>query len=106
MFGRRIARGLAAATLPLAIAVQSVLAIGSVPLDGATPAPGEASRQSIDPGFAITVDGLPDPGFVAVFEDRSNDTGFIVGRDTLAPAPSPTPPPTIPATPAITLGAP
>jgi hypothetical protein len=104
MAGKRFAGTIAAITIPLALAVQSVLAIGDAAPSAATPeAPSRGG--SIDPGFIVRVDGDVDSGFVVAWEDRSNDTGFIVGPGQLdaVPAPSPTPVPGTP--PATTLDA-
>lgn len=103
MIDRRIARGMAAATLPLALAVQSVLAIGGTPPIDATPEAPER-RTSIDPGFAVVAGGDVDPGFGVAWEDTSNDAGFLVIPGT--PAPSPTPATATPPARVVTLGAP
>jgi hypothetical protein len=101
MVGRRIVRGIVAASLPLALTVQSVLALGD-----ATPAP-STSIGTIDPGFIARAGGDVDPGFSIRWEDRSNDTGFtVVGPGATPPSPCTTPLPTTPAPPVITLGAP
>jgi hypothetical protein len=108
MIGKRWSWAIAGAIVPLALAVQSVLAVGDVPPERATPEPTERSG-SIDPGFAVRAGENVDPGFVVVVEDRSNDTGFIVipgtpSRGTASPTPAlaPATPPAI----ASTLGAP
>jgi hypothetical protein len=95
---RRHLRWLPAAMLPVALAVQPVLALGDTPAPGATPEAPER-RESIDPGFAVKIDGDVDPGFVVRWGDTSNDAGFVVG-------PAPTPPAGTPAPKVITLGAP
>lgn len=100
MAGKRFAGTMAAVTIPLALAVQSVLAIGDAPPAAATPeAP--ARGGSIDPGFIVRFDGDVDPGFIVAWEDRANDTGFIVGPGQLDPVPIPSPTP-IPGTPPAT----
>lgn len=107
MIGKRRSCAIAGAILPLALAIQTVLALGDVPPIDATPEPAQEPRRSIDPGFAVVVGGDVDPGFVVVFEDRSHDTGFLapaVGAPT--PAPSPTPSSAPPTSPAIVLRGP
>lgn len=107
MATRRWAGATAAVTIPLALAVQSVLALGSVqPVDATPEAP--ERREAVDPGFVVRFDGDVDPGFIVEFEDRSNDTGFTVvpGAPQPAPSPSPSPASSTPPAPVITLGAP
>jgi hypothetical protein len=106
MVGRRIVRGIVAASLPLALTVHSVLALGDATPADATPAP-STSIGTIDPGFIARAGGDVDPGFSIRWEDRSNDTGFtVVGPGATPPSPCTTPLPTTPAPPVITLGAP
>jgi hypothetical protein len=100
MADRRFTRTVAALALPIALAVQAALATGD-----ATPEAPERGA-SIDPGFVIRFDGDVDPGFIVGFEDRSNDTGFIVGPGQLDPVPGPSPTPVPGTPPALPLDAP
>jgi hypothetical protein len=105
---RRHLRWLPAAMLPVSLAFQPVLALGDTPAPGATPEAPER-RESIDPDFVVKIDGDVDPGFVVRWGDTSNDAGFVVGPEAIAPgpaAPAPTPPAGTPAPKVITLGAP
>ncbi len=104
MSGRQLAGTVAALTIPVALAVQVVLAAGDTPPATATPEP--PHDGAIDPGFIVRAGADIDPGFVVDWEDRSNDTGFLVisGGPNPEPAPSPTPAPETP--PAIMFGTP
>jgi hypothetical protein len=93
------------AAIPLALALQSALAIGEVSTPAATPAAPERGA-SIDPGFVARVDGDVDPGFVVAWDDTSNDTGFIVGPGAFEPVPVPSPTPAPATPPAIAFGSP